>query len=197
MSDLPTQPGRRILRADDAALWIDGYAFLQAARESSETMRDENAQWLAQARAEGFEAARAHGAEQAAELLGQTAAQVDAWLAGLESGLVELVLGVVRDILDDVDNAELLVRCTRKALLAFRQDQSLTLFVPMSEVEAVRHHLQTQSVSLPTIGVEGDDQLATGQARLSSNIGSVELGLEAQLGHFRRSLLPFIEQTSS
>jgi type III secretion protein L len=152
---------------------------------------------MAQARAEGFESARALGAEQAAELLGQTAAQVDAYLAGLESGLVELVLGVVREVLDDVDNAEFLVRCTRKALLAFRQDQSLTLFVPLSEVEAVRQHLQTQSVSLPSIGVEGDDQLAAGQARLSSKIGSVELGLEAQLRNVRRSLLPFSEETSS
>lgn len=197
MSDLPTQPGPRILRADDAALWVDGYAFLQAARKVSETMRDENSQWMAQARAEGFESARANGAEQAAELLGQTAAQVDAYLAGLESGLVELVLGVVREVLDDVDHAELLVRCTRKALLAFRQDQSLTLFVPLSEVETVRQHLQTQSVSLPSIGVEGDDQLATGQARLSSKIGSVELGLEAQLRNVRRSLLPCSEETSS
>ncbi|WP_415756023.1 FliH/SctL family protein [Pseudomonas sp. LT1P18] len=197
MSDLPTQPGPRILRADDAALWVDGYAFLQAAREVSETMRDENSQWMAQARAEGFESARALGAEQAAELLGQTAAQVDAYLAGLESGLVELVLGVVREVLDDMDNAELLVRCTRKALLAFRQDQSLTLFVPLSEVETVRQHLQTQSVSSPSIGVEGDDQLATGQARLSSKIGSVELGLEAQLRNVRRSLLPFSEEISS
>jgi type III secretion protein L len=197
MSYLPTQPGPRILRADDAALWVDGYAFLQAAREVSETMRDENSQWMAQARAEGFESARALGAEQAAELLGQTAAQVDAYLAGLESGLVELVLGVVREVLDDMDNAELLVRCTRKALLAFRQDQSLTLFVPLSEVETVRQHLKTQSVSSPSIGVEGDDQLATGQARLSSKIGSVELGLEAQLRNVRRSLLPFSEEISS
>lgn len=31
MSDLPTRPPGRILHAEEADLWIDGFAFMQAA----------------------------------------------------------------------------------------------------------------------------------------------------------------------
>lgn len=60
MSDLPTRPGSRVLRAADAARWIDGFAFIEAAHEEARCVRENSAQWLEQARAEGFEIGRAH-----------------------------------------------------------------------------------------------------------------------------------------
>ena len=39
MSELPSRPTARILRADDAALWSDGFAFLQAAKEQAEQVK--------------------------------------------------------------------------------------------------------------------------------------------------------------
>lgn len=193
-TELPTRPALRIIRAAQADNWIDGYAFLQAARDEAQTIRQESADWLEQARAEGFESARQQGAEQIGALLGETALQVDGWLAGLEASLADLALNIVREVLDEMDDAERVVRCTRKALSAFRQDQALTLFVPRHEVEAVRRRIRAELDSLPNIAVESDDQLSAGQARLSSPVGSVELGLEAQLSNLRRSLLPFAEE---
>ena len=35
MSELPNRPAARILRAEQADLWIDGYAFVQAARQEA------------------------------------------------------------------------------------------------------------------------------------------------------------------
>jgi type III secretion protein L len=58
----------------------------------------------------------------------------------------------------------------------------------------VRRGLRAERDHLPGITVESDDQLQPGQARLSSPVGSVELGLEAQLNNLRRSLLPFADE---
>lgn len=195
MSELPSRPAVRILRAAEAELWTDGYAFLQAARDEADLIRQDSAHWLEQARAEGFESARLEGAEQVSALLAETSARVEAYLAGLETSLADLALGIAREVLEGMNDAERVVACTRRALAAFRQDQALTLFVPRHEVEAVRRRLKTEADHLPAITVESDDQLQAGQGRLSSPVGSVELGLDAQLEALRRSLLPFAEVT--
>lgn len=193
MSELPKRPATRILRAAQASLWTDGHAYLQAAHEAAERVREDSAQWLEQARADGFEAGRAKGAEAVGALLVQTQAQVDAYLAGLEGALAELALGIAREVLQSLDDAERVLASTRKALLAFRQDQALTLFVPPHEVAAVRQRLQAEPEGLSAVAVEPDDQLHAGQARLGSAVGSVELGVEAQLQALRQGLLPFDE----
>ncbi|MBP0944728.1 FliH/SctL family protein [Pseudomonas alliivorans] len=193
MNDMPTRPGTRIVRAADADRWIDGYAFVAAAHEEARRVREGSAQWLEQARAEGFEHARRQGAEEAAARLAQTHAQVDHYLAGLESSLAELAMNIARQVLGELDERERLLRCTAQALSAFRQDQTLTLYVPHNEVERLRQHIAQGSLSLQALNVEGDDQLEAGQARLSSPAGSVELGLDAQLDNLRRALLPLSE----
>ncbi|WP_438867520.1 type III secretion system stator protein SctL [Pseudomonas sp. L1(2025)] len=191
MSELPSRPAARILRADEAALWTEGFAFLQAAKNQAEQIRADSDQWLQAARAEGFESARQAGAEQVAQLLVQTQSQVQHYLSSLETSLADLALGIVREVLGELDNAERVVRCTRQALSAFRQDQALTLWVPPAEVDALRQRLKLEGVAL---AVAADEQLSAGQARLSSPAGSVELGLDAQLQTLRRSLLPFAEE---
>ncbi|KPW33886.1 Type III secretion system cytoplasmic protein [Pseudomonas coronafaciens pv. atropurpurea] len=194
MSELPTRPVSRIVRAADAARWVDGYAFVEAAHQQARSVRENSAQWLEQARAEGFERARQEGAEQVASLLAQTSAEVDRYLAGLESSLAELALGIARQVLGEMNDCERLLRCTAEALSAFRQDQALTLYVPRAEVEGLRQRLADDApLALKSLSIVGDDQLDTGQARLGSPAGSVELGLEAQLDNLRRALLPLAE----
>jgi type III secretion protein L len=196
MDDLPTRPASRILRAADAERWIDGYAFIEAAREEARRVRDESAEWLQQARDEGFERARQEGAEQVALLLAQTSARVDEYLAGLEASLAELALGIARQVMGELDEPERVLRCTAQALSAFRQDQALSLFVPQAEVEGLRRRIADGPLALRSLNVEGDEQLEPGQARLVSPAGSVELGLEAQLENLRRALLPLADGES-
>jgi type III secretion protein L len=194
MSALPNRPALRILRAEQADLWIDGYAFIEAAEAHAVSIRQDSEQWLQAAREAGFESARLQGAEEVSLLLTRTAQQVDAWLSGLEASLADLALGIAREVLDDMDDAERILRCTRKALGAFRQDQALTLWVSAADARAVRERLHAGMDQLPGIVVESDEQLQPGQARLSSPVGSVELGLDAQLTNLRRSLLPFTDE---
>ncbi|TFZ32901.1 HrpE/YscL family type III secretion apparatus protein, partial [Pseudomonas syringae] len=66
MSDLPTRPASRTVRAADAARRIDGYAFVEAAHQEARSVRENSAHWLEQARAAGFERARQAGGEQVA-----------------------------------------------------------------------------------------------------------------------------------
>lgn len=197
MTELPTRPQARILRAAEAERWIDGYAMVEAAREEARRVREDSAQWLQQAREEGFERARQEGAEQQALLLAQTSAQVNEYLAGLEASLAELALGIARQVLGDLDEHDRLLRCTSHALSAFRQDQTLSLFVPHAEVEDLRLRINTGPLALRSLNIEGDDQLDSGQARLVSPAGSVELGLEAQLDNLRRALLPLADGESA
>lgn len=194
MSALPNRPAQRIIRAEQADLWIDGYAFVQAAEAHALSIRQDSEQWLQAAREAGFESARLQGAEEVSLLLARTAQQVDAWLSGLETSLADLALGIAREVLDDMNDAERILRCTRKALGAFRQDQALTLWVPPADARAVRERLHAGLDQLPAIVVESDEQLQPGQSRLSSPVGSVELGLDAQLTNLRRSLLPFTDE---
>ena len=129
-----------------------------------------------------------------ATLLAQTRADVDRYLAGLESSLAELALGIARQVLGEMDDRERLLRCTAEALAAFRQDQALTLYVPRADVEGLRQHLaQDAPLALKSLSIVGDDQLEAGQARLGGPAGSVELGLDAQLDNLRRALLPLAE----
>jgi type III secretion protein L len=197
MTELPTRPKARILRAAEAERWIDGYAMVEAAREEARRVREDSAQWLQQAREEGFERARQEGAEQQALLLARTSAQVNEYLAGLEASLAELALGIARQVLGDLDEHDRLLRCTSHALSAFRQDQTLSLFVPHAEVENLRQRIDTGPLALRSLNIEGDDQLDSGQARLVSPAGSVELGLEAQLDNLRRALLPLADGESA
>lgn len=194
MSELPSRPAARILRAEEAALWTDGFAFLQAAKHQAEQIKSDSDQWLQTARAEGFESARQEGAEQVAQLLVQTQSQVQHYLSGLEASLADLALGIVRQVLGELDSVDRVVRCTRQALNAFRQDQALTLWVSPAEVDGLRQRLKHEGLA---VAVDGDEQLSAGQARLNSPAGSVELGLEAQLHNLRRSLLPFAEEGSA
>lgn len=194
---LPARPESRILRAAEAERWIDGYAFVEAAHEEARRVREESAEWLQQARAEGFERARQEGAEQQALLLASTCAQVDDYLAGLEASLAELALGIARQVMGELDSGDRLLRCTAQALSAFRQDQALSLFVPRHEVEHLRVKIASGPLALRTLNIEGDDQLQSGQARLVSPAGSVELGLDAQLDNLRRALLPLTDGESA
>ncbi|TBU78932.1 HrpE/YscL family type III secretion apparatus protein [Pseudomonas daroniae] len=187
MSTLPSKPGQRIVRAEQAAQWIDGYAFLQAAREEAERTQGELQQLRDQAREEGLAAGRAEGQREAAELLARTAVQVDDYLAGLEAQMTDLALGIVRRVIGELDDGTRLALCTRQALSAFREAQRLRLHVRPAQLEAVRGQLVDLGERLQ---VEADDSLAAGHARLSSPQASVELDLHTQLQGLRQALLP-------
>jgi len=187
MSTLPSKPGQRILRAEQAAQWIDGYAFLQAAREQAEQTEQTLQQLRDQAHQQGLAEGRAEGQREAAELLARTATQVDDYLTSLDAQMTDLALGIARQVIGELDDSTRLALCTRRALSAFREAQRLRLQVRPERLDGVRAQLADLGERLQ---VEADDSLATGHARLSSPQASVELDLHTQLQGLRQALLP-------
>ncbi|TLX56892.1 HrpE/YscL family type III secretion apparatus protein [Stutzerimonas nosocomialis] len=188
MSALPTRPPLRILRADEADAWTDGFAFLEAARSQAQRLQAERREALDAARREGYGQGRAEGLQEAAKVLARTRSEVDAYLAGLEPALADLALDIVRRLLGEWPADEALCRLTRVALNEFREGQALTLQVQPALVDALRQRLA--EAGIVSLELVGDRSLAPGQARLSSAVASVELGIEAQLQVLREALLP-------
>jgi type III secretion protein L len=196
MSELPTQPSRIILRADEAQAWADGFAFLQAAREQVEALRERALQEADQLRQQGYADGHRQGADAAAELLTQTHAAVDRYLAGLEGDLAKLALSVVRQLIDGLDDAERIARLTAKALTEFRDQQALTLHVAPEQVAAVQANLDALVGSRsPT--VTADSQLVGAQATLASRSAVVDLDLDAQLEGLSKTLQPSSREVSA
>lgn len=183
-SPLP-MPGKRIVRADEAAHWIDGQQYLQNAREQARQLlelTERQAQDLRiAARAEGL----AEGQAAAGRQLVETAAAVERYLATVQIQLAELSLTLVRQVLDDLDAAPLIAQLCQRALHDFREQQQLTLRVPPAQLAAVASLLQGL---LGTVQVQGDASLAPRQATLSSPAALVDLDVDEQLRGLRLAL---------
>jgi type III secretion protein L len=188
MSALPSRPPLRILRAEEADAWTDGFAFLEAAEERAQQLDTERREALEAARLEGYEHGRAEGLQEASTLLAETRAKVDEYLAGLEPALADLSLDIARRLLGELPADEALYRLTRAALTEFRQGQPLTLSLSPSQLEPVRRRLAEAGIL--SVELVADRTLAPENARLSSAVASVEVGVEAQLQALRDALLP-------
>lgn len=195
MNELPTQPGKVILTAQEADAWIDGFAFLERARQRLADVDQDVRQAAAQARDEGFAQGRGDGEAQAAALLAQTTRRVEAYLAGLEASMAELCLTAVRRIVGEFDDAELVARCVRQALGEYRHEMALTVRVAPERAGEVEALLARQAPPEgPAWRVEGDAQLGAGQCLLVSPVAVVDVGLDAQLNAIRSALLPGEEE---
>lgn len=195
MNELPSRPSAKILRQADAAHWVEGYAFLDAAREEAQTLRTDTQRLVDEARSEGREQGRAEGLQEAAVLLAQTSVQVDDYLAGLESAVADLALDIVRQVLAPMDVTTVLLSCTCKALSAFRESQPLILYVAPAQLADVSAQLEPALAA--RLSVEGDASVTAGNARLSSAIASVELGLDTQLHIIRQALVPQADESAA
>ncbi len=183
-SPLPT-PGKRIVRVDEAAHWIDGQQYLQNAREQARQLlelTERQAQDLRiAARAEGL----AEGQAAAGRQLVETAAAVKRYLATVQVRLAELSLTLVRQVLDDLDAAPLIAQLCQRALHDFRDQQQLTLRVPPAQLAAVASLLKGL---LGTVQVQSDASLGPRQATLSSPAALVDLDVDEQLRGLRLAL---------
>jgi type III secretion protein L len=191
MNELPTRPGKIVLKAREAQAWIDGYAFIEQARQHASDVEKEARQTTAKAYAEGFAEGRRDGEAQAAELLSRTTQRIEEYLAGLDQSMAELCLKMVRRILGEFDDAELIARCVRQALVEYRHDMAVTVRVAPERVNEVSAQLAAdERQDSPSCRVEGDAQLGPGQCLLVSPIAVVDVGLEAQLNALREALAP-------
>jgi type III secretion protein L len=184
----PSRPLGPIVKAAEAESWVDGFAFRDRAKREADALLADMQAAYERRRQDGFEQGRREGAAAAAELLATTSARVDRYLAGIEGELVELALGVLRRLVGEFDQRELVARLAREAIESFRREQSLTVTVAPENVEIARAHFREQAEAGRQVAVESDPKLGAFDCRVESPYATVDAGLDAQIESVRREL---------
>lgn len=188
MNSLPSRPGKAILRAEEAHAWINGYVFLERARQRSDDQEAIIHRAREEGHAEGFEAGRRDGEARAAALLATTQSDVKRYLEGLDPALAELSLSLVRRILGEFDDVELITRCVRHALSEWRHEHRIRIRVAPPLEAQVAESLAEKLPGTTDYQVEADAQLSPTQCLLVSPIAVMDISLESQLEALRRAL---------
>ncbi len=190
MNDLPSSPTAKILRQGQAEPWLEGFAFLEAAKAEAERQRAEMRQTVEKGRREGYEAGRLAGERQAAALLLKTTADVNAYMAGLDRQIAELSLAIVEKLLGGFDQAELVARLAQQALQSFQHERDVTITVAPAiaerVAELVRQRHTNQSLKITVLA---DPRLDGSKCVLANAIAVVDAGLDTQLSVIRDALI--------
>jgi type III secretion protein L len=189
LPSLPRSPGRRIIRAADAQNWLDGYRFVDDARCAADAMTQSAQAAYDDAKARGFEEGRIAGAAEAATIVAGTCADVDRYLATIESQLTELSLAIAEQVIGRLDDADIVARAAKHALASFRREKHLKIRVAPQLVEEVQQALsESLGPDAPdrALIVEGDAKFGPRQCTIVSEFAIVDASLDAQLDIVRR-----------
>ena len=180
------RPAGVLVRGDDIGVWATASDALQAARMAADAIlvkaEGEREEQRGQGYAEGYE----EGAEQAARLIVRATADASARLDQIEAALPELVARSVERILGSFDVQALVLPAVAQAMRQLRWGATATLRAAPGCVEPLRALLV--EIGGEAVRLEADPELAEGNCRLSSELGDVELGVEAQLRALREGL---------
>ncbi|MCR4264836.1 type III secretion system stator protein SctL [Nitratireductor sp. ZSWI3] len=188
---LPLRPTARLLKAEEAKAWQDGYAFLAAAEEEARQMREAARRAYAAEYARGFGDGKAKGEAEAARLVGETVGKVDRYLAGLRGEIVTLALDVVEQVLGAFDTADLVARAAERAIADIRSAKYLRVTVHPDAVETMRNRLD--ALVQPSrfgfsIEVNGDAELAADACIIATDAAVIDAGIDVQLKAIAESL---------
>src|SRR5262245_36220823 len=117
-SSLPRSPRTKILRREDAQNWIDGYRLVEEARRHADPLSQHAHAAYEDAKARGLAEGRAIGNAEAATIVADTVAKVDRYLASVEAQVSNLSLSIVERVLGQFDDADIVARAARQALIS-------------------------------------------------------------------------------
>ena len=116
------------------------------------------------------------------------------YFSGIEAEVVKLALAIAARVLHREVKLDplLLAGVVRVALEKLAEDSTTVLRVPVSEVERWRDaFLTTQESSLQIVG---DVRLGRGDCTINTNVGTVELGVDAQLQEIERGFFDLMQR---
>ena len=191
-------PRGRIIAAEDVEICETANSYLEAAKREARRLRVEANEAFEDERRRGFEEGRKEGAAAAARLLAETTARADRHLADADVQLVDLAMAVVRRILGEMDIRQQTLRAVHHALTKQRKDQPLVIYASPELVDQLRIQIgeTVDEEAGHLITVEADPRLEVGECRLASNVGFVELGIEAQLHAVHQGLLDGLKHSA-
>ncbi len=116
------------------------------------------------------------------------------YFAAVEAEVVKLSLAIAARVLHREVKLDplLLAGVVRVALDKMAEGSTAVLRVPVSEVENWRQVLADEKEGSPQL--MGDDRLSEGECVIDTNVGSVELGVGAQLKEIERGFLDLLQQ---
>jgi type III secretion protein L len=184
-------PAGPIVRQEAFGIWSEAQAALDAAERHRKRMRSWTLSAYQRERQRGKDEGLLAGREEAARLVARTAARANSYLNQLERDLPTLVLEMIENLLGQLDPGDLLARAVRNAVIRLRTDGELRLRVAPEQAAVLRAALadigDENGASMTKIEI--DPTLSAGQCVLWSELGNIELGLEAQIRALRQGLL--------
>lgn len=173
-NELPGAPGVKIIRSGKADAWQDGYRFLEETKEV-----------YAAERKRGYEDGMAGAKHDAAKLVAETTEKVNRHMASLEKKVAQLAFDIVRRVISEFDDAELVARAASNALVDFRDGNTVRIKVHPSAEASVKAMIEARMREADhealTITIETDDELDKKACILSTEFAVIEATIETQL----------------
>ncbi|UXN66887.1 type III secretion system stator protein SctL (plasmid) [Phyllobacterium sp. A18/5-2] len=190
MTQLPAVPATKIIRQEEVQHWLDGYAFVAAAKAEAQAQMDKMSEICEASRKEGYQTGFEQGAREAAALLTATTARVNSYVATLDQQIVDLSLSIITKIFGKFDDADLVARLAEHALQGFQRERDITISVAPDIAEEVSQRINSEYAheSL-NITVLADPHLRGTKCVLSNAIAVIDAGLETQLAAIREALV--------
>lgn len=189
MTDMPNRPLARIIRAEEAACWIDGYGFLERAKAEAAAIRAGAQDEVNKAREAGHEEGRQAGEADAAALLMRTQMDVERYLGAMEPMVAMLAMQIVERVIGTFDDAELVARAAQQALEGLREDKGVVVNVAPEIVAEVQQRLQAMNTAALTLRVAADRHLCARQCTVTTAATSIDVGIDTQLEAIRAAMV--------
>lgn len=116
------------------------------------------------------------------------------YFATVESQVVKLALAIAARVLQREARMDplLLSGAVRVALEKVDEESEIRLRVPMSEAELWSEEFEAAGAG--AVRVVGDEGMARGECVLETSVGTVDLGVEAQLGEIERGFFDLMQR---
>ncbi|PKA43859.1 HrpE/YscL family type III secretion apparatus protein [Rhizobium sullae] len=190
MNEIPTGPAKKILKQAEGEHWLEGFAFLEAAKAKADQQLAQVRDVVETSRRKGYEAGRREGERQAAALLLKTTADVNAYLAGIDRQIAELGLAIAEKLLGRFDQAEMVANLAQQALQSFQHEREVTITVSPALADRVAELVERHNGNgALKIAVLADPRLDGNKCVLASAVAVVDAGLDTQLSVIREALL--------
>jgi type III secretion protein L len=178
LSNFPKAPGGKIIPAAEESAWRDGFRFLAEVRTHQ-----------AAERAKGYADGRAAANQEASRLIVETSAKVQKYLASLDKQVGQLAFDIVRRILSEFDDAELVARAARNALVDFREAKAVTIKIhPSAEPQLRRALADFDGGEDFIMSIETDADMGERICVLSTEFAVVEATIETQLAAIAQAM---------
>jgi type III secretion protein L len=183
-ADLKIAPGTRVVKAGEYASYIEAGRVLAEARAKALDILAAAERKAGEMREAGFAEGLRQGKESSSKYMLGILSKSRDHLEESEERIIALVISVLKKILGDMDEKEVVVRMVRSAMVVVSRQNQVTVMVAPEKVDTVKaslHRILQPYPRINSVEVVGDPKLTGGDCVLETKLGRVEASLESQL----------------